>query len=1047
MTLFLMKHRRTIDRERLRVSRRFWPLAGLAVLGIWLAWPVDGRGQQTADLPGLTDDADLAELVQPTAPKTPAEALNTFETTPAFHLELVAAEPLVESPVAAAFDEEGRLYVAEMRDYPFRPQAGEKPLGRIRRLVDTDGDGTMDRSSVFADELLWPTGIGCWKDGIFVAAAPHIYYLQDADGDGCADRREVIFSGFGTQNEQGSVNNLGWGIDGKIYGASSMNGGEVVSRESGSEEVQSVKGRDFCFDPRDPQLELVSGNSQFGIAWDDWGHRFLCDQANPNKYVVIEDRYLIRNPHLRVRDTVDDLARGVTPIFRASPPEGWRVIRSRRRLASGERSAQSSGASHDVLDGVAGPAIYRGDAYPPEFRGNLIVGDAQNNLIHRRILKRHGATFTSARADEGLEFVRSTDNWFRPVNVFHAPDGTLYVCDMGREIIESVHVPLDVWKHLDLRRGRDRGRIYRIAPDGFRYPARPQLSRASSTELVQLLSHRNGWWRDTAQRLLMERRESARRDQAVAEALANLVRMSAFPQARLHALYVMRDWQVLEPSHLQVLLTHPEAELRAHAVRLSEPWLGRDEELLAAILQRADDDQPAVRLQVALSLGLIPIDAAGTEQVADALAKLAHRDGADKWGRIAILSAAGKRAAAVLNRLQLAEPSDRSSGQETLWSQLAYASSHGQDEAGVARLLDTAATRGLNENSPELVQALVLGLHAGWRGTGSQFLDHRTSWSAAAIRLVHQMLAEAKACTGDTKQAETKRLSSTRLLRCDAWQSARVGLLPCLEPHEVESIQRSAVETLSEFDQPEIADALLEHWSAYRPAMREAVLAALFRRREWTELLVTALERGQVQPQHLSAAQRAILANHEDHALRARAAATLAAVEGSRAATVSRYQPALQGTGDPKRGAAIYLRECMACHQVRDQGFAVGPNLALVRNRTPDELLVQILDPNREVQPVYVQYIATDVQGGIATGMVAADTATSITLRRDRNQEQTIAKSDIEQLASSDKSLMPEGLENNIRVEEMADLLAFLQSLQYDIGTEPGRDEPEQGAR
>ena len=158
---------------------------------------------------------------------TPDEALKTFETVDGFRMELVAAEPMVQSPVAASFDADGNLYVAEMRDYPYKPKPGKTPLGTVRLLRDTDGDGRFDQSTVFADGLLWAAGIAPWKGGVFVTAPPDIWYLKDTDGDDRADVRKKVYTGFGTQNQQAMVNNLAWGLDHFIYGAASGNGGTI----------------------------------------------------------------------------------------------------------------------------------------------------------------------------------------------------------------------------------------------------------------------------------------------------------------------------------------------------------------------------------------------------------------------------------------------------------------------------------------------------------------------------------------------------------------------------------------------------------------------------------------------------------------------------------------------------------------------------------------------------------------------------------------------------------------------------------------------------
>jgi hypothetical protein len=179
-----------------------------------------------ASYPAPTEQ-ELKEFLKPVPPKSPREALKTFETVDGFRMELVAAEPLVHSPVAAAFDADGNLYVAEMRDYPYKPADGKEPLGSVRLLCDTDGDGAFDKATVFADRLLWAAGIAPWKGGVFVAAPPDIWYLKDADGDGVADVRRKVYTGFGTDNQQAMLNNLAWGLDHRIYGATAGNGGTV----------------------------------------------------------------------------------------------------------------------------------------------------------------------------------------------------------------------------------------------------------------------------------------------------------------------------------------------------------------------------------------------------------------------------------------------------------------------------------------------------------------------------------------------------------------------------------------------------------------------------------------------------------------------------------------------------------------------------------------------------------------------------------------------------------------------------------------------------
>ncbi|HEY1602944.1 MAG TPA: PVC-type heme-binding CxxCH protein [Pirellulales bacterium] len=993
------------------------------------------RGPTTSSTAPLLPQLQLDELLKPVPAREPAEALKSFETIPGFRMDLLAHEPDVVDPVAAAFDEQGRLFVTEMRDYPYRPQQGDKPTGRVRMLVDTDGDGHFDQSYTYADELLWPTGVVPWRQGVFVAAAPNIYYFKDTDGDGQADVRRIVYSGFGTQNEQGSVNNLAWGLDGKIYATTSKNGGQIRAEDDPAAEPVAISGRDFCFDPENMRIELTTGGGQFGNAFDDWGNRFLCDQADPSMQVMLPNRYLARNPLLAVPSAVNDLTPGAVQIFRISPLEGWRIVRSTRRLALGERSANSTGLSHDVLDGVAGLVIYRGDAYPPQYRGNLIVGDGQTNLIHRRRLEPDGVTFRSLRADDNTEFVRSNDIWFRPVNSLNAPDGCVYVTDMAREVIESVHVPWDVVTRINLR-SQGRGRIYRITPDGFTTPAQPQLNSASTADLVAALAHRGGWWRDTAQRLLRERQ-----DKAAVEPLRQMASENSFELARLHALYTLDQLGALTNDDLRVALADTSSGVREHAVRLAESRLTEAADLRALVVRLAADESPRVRFQVAFSVGEIGGDEAAQRDAVNGLTIIARRDGSDPWIRMALLSSSRGRARAFLLNVVRLDSAAGNSCDATLLRHLAFLVGRDDDhDRQAADLLDALANSAAAV-SRTTMQPILLGMASGLRGaeTSLQRLRPRLSTSSAA--LVDHVVSDAKRQVTSPDTPPGERSQAISALSCGQFDQVSESLASLLVPHEPEEAQRNAVQALATFDNPEVAALLLAPWRQYTPRVRAVAVQALFGRPEWLAQFVAAIESGEAAANQVTRVERGMLLAHRDVAVRLRAEKLFEVDTSPRQEVYDRYRPALALQGNSAAGEKIYQRECMACHQIGAQGQAVGPNLALTKHRTPEELLLHVLDPNREVQPAYIQYTIIDRSGGIHSGLIAAETASSITLRRDKNIEQTILKSEIDQIASSDKSLMPEGLEKTVDQQQMADLLTFLKEMHYDIGTQPGRRE------
>lgn len=994
-------------------------------------WPAEGKITSAIDPSARTHtEQELREFLKPVPPKPPAEAVKTFDTVGNFRMELVAAEPLVHSPVAAAFDENGRLYVAELIDYPYLPRPGQKPLGTIRLLEDSDGDGVFDKSTVFADGLLWAAGIVPWKGGIFAAAPPDIWYLKDTHGDGKADLRKKVFTGFSTKNPQGIVNNLVLGLDHKIYGTTSVNGGTV--RPGGDDKAPGIRvdGKDFRFDPETLRFETVTGTVQFGNTFDDWGSRFLCSESQPLLHVVLPQHYLARNPSLPVASAILNLAPAPVPIYRISEPERWRIIRSARRIAHGERPANMPGASHYVVDAAAGVTVYRGGAYPKEYYGLVFVGDAQNNLVHRRTLTADGVTFKSARADDKTEFVRSTDSWFRPVNFVNAPDGSLYVLDLSREILEAIHIPLDVMKFIDLTHGRDTGRIYRLAPPGFRYPGAPHLGSASGAELIAALESPHGWWRDTAHRLIYERQ-----DKSFTEPLRQLVRNSRLPQARLHSLWSLHGLGTVDDPDIVAGLTDTVPGVRENAVRLAEPRLNQSAELRQRVLALVDDPDARVRFQVAFTLGEVTGQAAVT-----ALTQLARQHAADPWMRTAILSSATASAQPMLTEL-LADASFANGG------------------SGPAFLEQLALVVGVR-NRPDEVQR-ALGAMAQFAGpernvTGRFVLSLGDGLKRAGARLpvpngrtayARQLLDRSLTTAADAKAAEPERLQAVRLLSCYPLERTRNVLAALLDPRQPPNLQVAAVRALADQPEAEIAPILLGGWTQYVPAVREAALHALLSREPWTLALLRAAEQGQFSAGQIDSTRRQLLLAHRNAAISGSARKLFAGDQpNARKDVLADYQAALKLAADRTRGHAIFQKHCLVCHKIGSEGFAVGPDLTSSSHRDPAALLTHILDPNQYVLPNYVQYLVVDKSGRNYTGVIAAETATSITLRRESLGQDTLLRDSIEEMTSTGKSLMPEGFEKQVGKQEMADLLAFLLSVQapprLDIGTEGGMVEP-----
>jgi putative membrane-bound dehydrogenase-like protein len=975
-------------------------------------------------LASMAADAPLPRA----APLAPAEALKSFQVQDAFQLDLIAAEPLVMDPVAAAYDEDGRLYVVEMSDYPhvdpandkpYAENTGDPPIGRVRMLIDANGDGIFDASHLFAEKLSWPTGIAVWNRGVYVAATPDIWYFKDTDGDHRADIRRRVFTGFRKYNVQAVINNLQWGLDHKIYGAGSSNGGKIRRVDRENDPGVDILRRDFRFDPRIEDFEAISGGARFGNTFDDWGNRFLCDIRNPAQHVVLPARYLARNPYLPVPRALHDAAEAgdTITLYRISPPEPWRSLRARRWAAVGKAVPRSELVGGGYLTSSSGLTFYRGDAYPPSYRGQLFLGEVANNLIHRMTVAPDGVTFRAVRADSKAEFVASTDTWFRPVNFVNAPDGTLHVLDMYRETIEHPwSIPDDIRNLLDLRSGEDKGRIYRLTPAGFRHRPTPRLSDATTAELVTLLEHPNAWHRDTAHRLLFEREDGA----AVAP-LRQLLRTGKEPVGRLQALYSLDGLAALVDDDVRAGLVDPAPQLREHAVLLAEPRLGRSPKLISEVLRVAEDAEIRVRFQVALTLGTI----APNESTA-ALAAIARSDARDPWMRTAVLSSATSGPAGLFERLA----PDTSADALALLRGLAVVIGARGRAPEIHRVL--AALAAGNGEAGNAVLDLTTGLGDGLARNGRKLTDlERAGLPTEMKGFLDRMFARATSLATSETAPTDVRARAVALLGQGRFDDARTLLPVLLDPQQPPEVQAAVVRALASFDDPEVAAILLASWKGYTPALRTEVVNHLLGRRVWIGPLLDAIQAGLVPPSQIPPARQALLVKDRNPALRARAAALLgSSAPGPRSEAIARYKPTLDRPGDADRGRSIFERECLACHTLGAQGHAVGPNLAGVRRRTAEEILVNILDPNREASPEFHEYTVALDDGRVLTGLVAAETPASVTLKGRDAVEQTILRRNVAEIASTGKSLMPEGLEKTIGPTEMRDLITFLLKIQ-----------------
>lgn len=967
-------------------------------------------------LPAAEPEVAAADLL-PVPPTEPGEALKTFRVKPGFHVELVAAEPLIASPIALAFDENGRMFVVEMRDYP---EDRDQKLGRIRMLEDTDGDGRFDKSTTYADHLPWPTAIFCYGGGVFVGATPDLLYLKDSHGDGVADVRQVVFTGFGQGrdplNVQELFNGFVWGLDDRIHGVTSGEGATITSVATPSAKPLVLRGQDFAFDPRALTIAAETGGGQYGLSFDDDGRKFACNNSDHIRLAMYEDRYASRNPYYAMPGALESI--GVdgpaAEIYRISPDERWRVIRTEWRVAGKVTGpVEGGGRPSGYFTAATGITIYRGDAWPAGYRGDAFIADCSGNLVHRKKLSADGVGLKAERpADEQkVEFLASTDNWFRPVQLANAPDGTLYVIDMYREIIEHPwSLPESIKKHLDLNSGRERGRIYRIVPDGFKQPKPPRFGHATTAALVKTLASPNGWYRDTAARLLYERQ-----DRAAVPGLERLLKNSPSPLGRLHALHALDGLHALKLEPVLRALDDPHPWVREHAVRLSETFLQpapAGDRLWEKLRTLTSDPEPRVRYQLAFTLGEV-----NRADKVSALAEIIRRDAGDSWMRAAVLSSLVQGAGEMFRRAAADVRFASSPGGREFLRQLVLLVATQNQPGDLNEVLDYIGK--LTE--PELEFSLV-------RTIGDGLQRARTSLASIDRQgKLKPVYARALVVANDARIPEPVRLEAVRLLSGMSFADAGGLLLSLLDPAQSQAIQLAAVASLGRYSGSAAAAGLAKRWTELTPRVRSDALTVLIARPERIAVLLDTIEAGSMLRSELTTTQVAFLRSHRDAGVRERAQRLFGTTAtGQRQAVIDAFLPALKLNGEAKRGGTIFLNRCTPCHRLGGQGHAVGPDLASVKSNGKEKMLISLLDPNREVAPNYLNYLVETKDGESLLGLIVSENAASVTLRRPNGDDAVVLRSNIGHIQSSGQSLMPEGLEAGLTPQDLADLLEYI---------------------
>ena len=965
---------------------------------------------------------------------SPQASARAFELHPDLKIELVACEPQVIDPVASAFDESGRLWVVEMRDYPLGPPEGSPPQCRIQVLRDRDGDGFFEHATTFANQLIFPTGVQPWLDGVIVTLAGQVVFMKDTDGDDVCDVQEPWFEGFEQENTQLRANHPALMVNNRIHISNGLRGGNVSSLDArwtpaaGQTTPIPLAGKDFAFDAFGGTFEAIPGNGQFGFSEDDFGNIFLCTNRNPCKHVALDSSIIDSDPWLTPNDAIHDAVTAGEDSRVYSIAQAWTTS----NLHAGQFTA------------ACGVHVFGGTALPKSMVNNAFTCEPTGYLVQRQVMQPAGFSFTSKRGREGVEFLASRDMWFRPVNLNSGPDGALYVVDMYRAVIEHPQfVPEELKKRPDQTWGNDRGRIWRITAKNDEqrralHSSNAAISRDDGAGLVATLDHPNRWHRQTAQRLILE---SIQADPtSFVDPLKRMSQQGKQPESRIRSLWLLQavvnasgkngaspDKALLhDVQELQMVVAKHDADVRVRrrAAELLEQSAGPVPNLLVEMMQSDD----AVLQAIGWRMMALHVDA--KTPVPDAFLNQAA---SDRLMRAYLMVPKGSDACVqgvVLSQVLKQRDQFSDADAKVLAFELAR-------RIGFYGSKEELATLFVSVPADALGMQIVQGLYEGLARSRRSWPEHVTFDGTLHPGLA-AIMDHSRAVVLDANAPVSDRVNALSIVRFDRSPETLALLAEVFESNAPTAVRGSAVEGLAAMGDEKFADRILSDPGQFPPALLRTGVTSLLRRPEWTLALLDALEAKKITPAAIDVSQTNRLRGHSDKAIAARAAKLLSSLSADRQAVIDRYRKAMAEDGDSHAGKLIFAKQCAACHVVQGVGNVVGPDISDSRTKTPEQLLVSILDPNAAIDANYFRFTVVTVDGQVQDGLLVEETATAITLKQAEGKLTTINREDIDQARTTSVSLMPEGFEQQIDPKQMRDLIAYIKNWRYLSGLIPG---------
>ncbi len=990
-------------------------------------------------------------------PTAPEKAASKLTVHPEFDLNLVASEPLVEKVISLDWAPDGKLWVAETPEYPGgrtinqkdapifpeRSRTQEKTAteearparDRISWLEDSNGDGRMDKKHIFYQGLERVTSFVFYKDGVIVEQAPDILWLRDTDGDGKADKVEKLYTGFGTQDTHAVINNMRWGYDGWIYSAIGYSAGNPKSGD-GTRDFGRVTAGVIRFKPDGSAVEQVASGS-----CNTWGFDFGPDGEMFYSTATCGEHVL----HVVMPEKV--LARGSIGGVRASA-----VMPDHQKVAPLVHPTRQPYVQIDwvgMFTAAAGCCFYNGGAWPERWNNNLFIHEPTVCLVHNDVLTPNGSTYLAKKeaGREDAEFLAGSDIWFRPIHSRVGPDGALYVVDWYNQaaVHNDTRGPAHGAHNAATRPDRDHhfARIWRVQHKQAKKLTALSIDTHNSAAWLNALSSENGWLRMTAHRLISERGGDAEAS-ALAELLQN---PSASPITRMHAMYLLGNLGRLDNALVATALADKDSIVRKNALRIISERAASGFPDILLIKKLLGDPDPRVQLNAFIALGASDNPAAGAEAVVNAWPDLN-----DKYIQSAAIGCAS---ASPILFIEAAFNAKDSSRLGDFVEHITRLVANHNDPEMTAALITSLARQSARADALKqtVLETLASKLRADvvvpWNTTlkiafSLLIKSTRPGLASAALPLIARwdregtltpelkpLVAQLRARLNEPGLSDDQRIpviiNLVGVRNLDPDIVPAVALL--LGSTASIPVQMKTLEALGNTRESSTGSELVAAYGRVPAELRDAVFGQLIKRAEWSLALIQALRDRKIDARLIGPANIHRLRTHSDRAVAAKANEILDEIRGpeqkQKDTLIAQLRPVVeQSGGNAENGHKLFTANCAVCHVFKNEGRELAPNLTGMGAHGVADLLVHILDPNRQVEPNFYSTSIETKDELSYDGIIARENKTELVLRN-ATGDFTIRKSDIKNRRATGLSLMPEGFES-LGGEGLHDLLAFI---------------------